>query len=56
MTESSGIVCAPMRVFACGWLIIEIVDHFLEAFAHLLLDPCHFFFVRFVAGSVFDQM
>jgi len=48
MTESSGIVCVPMRLFAFGWSIIEIVDNFLEALAHLLPDPLHFFVGRFV--------
>ena len=37
MTESSGIVCEPMRLFAFGWSITKIVDNFLEALAHLLL-------------------
>ena len=48
MTESSGIVCVPMRLFAFGWSIIEIVDNFLEALAHLLPDPLPFFVGRFV--------
>jgi len=37
-----------MRLFAFGWSIIEIDDNFLEALAHLLLDPYHFFVGRIV--------